>query len=108
MPNKKVAPKKPAAKKAPATPKMPPQMGDKEMLEDCLTSEKNCTSVYNTYTNECVNPRLRTDFMNSLRETHEIQADLFTQMQNRGWYAVKSARQPDIKAAAQKFNAMNG
>ena len=88
-------------------PKTPPQMGDKEMLEDCLTSEKNCTSIYNTFTNECVNPKLRTDFMNSLRETHEIQADLSTEMQNRGWYTVKQAPTPDIQTAAQKFSAMN-
>jgi len=107
MPTKKI-PTKPSAKKTPAPPPAPQQMGDKEMLEDCLSSEKNCTSVYNTFTNECVNPKLRTDFMNCLRETHDIQSDLSTQMQNRGWYAVKSARQPDIKAAAQKYNAMNG
>jgi len=88
-------------------PKTPPQMGDKEMLEDCLTSEKNCTSVYNTYTNECVNPKLRADFINSLKETHDIQADLFTQMQNHGWYQVKEARMTDIQAAAQKFNSMS-
>ncbi|MCL2739658.1 MAG: spore coat protein [Oscillospiraceae bacterium] len=107
--NKKALPPKKAMPKRPTpAPKAPPQMGAKEMLEDCLSSEKNLTSVYNTFTNECVNPKIRTDFMNSLRETHEIQADLFNQMQTRGWYAVKSARQPDIKAAAQKYNAMNG
>ncbi|MDR1102044.1 MAG: spore coat protein [Clostridiales bacterium] len=81
----------------------PKVMGDKEILNDCLTSEKNCTNVYNTFANECVNPQLRTDFLNTLKDAHDIQTELFNDMQTRGWYTVKGAKQEDIVQAAQKY-----
>ena len=82
---------------------MPPPMGDKELLTDCLNSEKNCTSVYNTFANECVNPQLRNDFVNTLKDAHDIQFELSGEATNRGWYAVKDAPEIDIMQAAQKF-----
>lgn len=106
MPTKPTAKKKPAQSKAQApkpnfTTKM---MGDKEILNDCLTSEKNCTGVYNTFASECVNPKLRTDFLNTLKDAHDIQTELFSDIQSRGWYVVKSAKPEDVTQAAQKFN----
>ena len=103
---------KPAPKKNPPSSGMTaskiPTMGDKEMMSDCLNSEKNCTSVYNTFANECVNPKLRNDFINTLKDAHDVQSELFTEAQNRGWYVVKAAKQPDIAQAAKKYSAMNG
>ena len=84
--------------------KMPPPMGDEELLKDCLNSEKNCTSVYNTFASECVNPPLRNDFVNTLKDAHDIQSELFTEAQNRGWYTVKEAPLMDIQQVAAKFS----
>ena len=82
---------------------MPPTMGDKELLTDCLNSEKNCTSVYNTFANECVNPTLKNDFINTLKDAHDVQFELFDEAKKRGWYAVKDAPETDIMQAAQKY-----
>ena len=81
-------------------------MGDKEMITDSLSSQKFVTSGYNTFANECVNPSLRNDFMNILKEEHQIQSELFSEMQNRGWYQVKPADQNDINMAKQKYPKM--
>jgi len=86
-------------------PTMPMPMGDKEILTDCLSSEKNCTSVYNTFANECVNPTLRNDFVNTLKDVHDIQFELSNEAKNRGWYAVKDAPETDIMQAAQKYGS---
>lgn len=78
-------------------------MGDKEILNDSIASQKLIGTNYDTFANECVNPNLRTDFLNILREEHDIQADLFNEMQKRGWYQTKAADQNMINQAKQKF-----
>ena len=78
-------------------------MTDKELINDTISSQKYISSSYNTYANECVTPSLRNDFLSILNEEHQIQADLFTEMQNRGWYQVQSAEQNKVMQAKQKF-----
>ena len=80
-------------------------MEDKDRLNDLLISQKHETSNYNTYANECANPQLREDFLSILKEEHDIQADLFMEMQKRGWYPVKPADQNSITQAKQKYQA---
>ena len=82
------------------------QMGDKEYLDDSLASQKLISDNYNTFANECVNPTLRNDFMNILSDEHKIQSEIFTEMQNRGWYQVKPADQQAVSQAKQKFQSI--
>ena len=81
------------------------QMSDKEYLDDSLASQKLISDNYNTFANECVNPTLRNDFMNILGDEHKIQSEIFTEMQNRGWYQVKPADQQAVSQAKQKFQS---
>jgi len=81
-------------------------MGDKELIDDSISSQKLIETNYNIYANECVNPSLRTDFLNILKEEHDIQADLFTEMQKRGWYQTKAADQNEVQQAKQKYSTM--
>ena len=97
-----------ASKSVPKTSTKIPTMGPKEMTSDCLKNETYCTSVYNTFANECVNPKLRNDFVNILKDVHDIQSEMFMEAQNRGWYVVKPAKQPDIQQAAKKYSGMKG
>ena len=80
-------------------------MTDKERLADCLSSEKFLSSGYNTYTNECACPQLRSTMMNLLTDTHTVQADLFNEMNSRGWYPTKQAQQADIDQLKQKMTS---
>lgn len=78
-------------------------LGDQEIMDDVLSSQKSITGVYNTFTNECVHQTLRNDMLNILREEHMIQADIFTEMQKRGWYAPPAAEQQMINQTRTKF-----
>ncbi len=82
-------------------------LGEKEMLGDCLSSQKQIASGYNTYAGECVNEQLRSSFLNILDDEHRIQATLFCDMQSRGWYQTQPAEQQKINDARQKFLSAN-
>ena len=81
------------------------QFGDKEMMDDALSSQKFITEGYNTFANECATPALKTDFMNILNEEHQIQHELFMEAQKRGWYQVEAADQNKVTQAKQKYMA---
>ena len=76
-------------------------------MQDALTSQKHVTDTYNTFANECANPTLRDDFLNILNEEHQIQADVFSEMQRRGWYQIAPADQQMIDQTKQKYQNMS-
>lgn len=78
--------------------------GDKEMLTDALSSQKFVTDNYNVFANECATPAIKTEFMNILNEEHQIEHDVFAEMQKRGWYPLEQAEQTKINSVKQKFN----
>lgn len=84
---------------------MPNCYSDREMINDALSSQKFITDGYNTFANECATPALKTDFMNILSEEHQIQHELFLEMQKRGWYQVEAADEQKIQQAKQKYLA---
>ena len=76
---------------------------EKQILQDALISEKHMTDSYNTYAGECVNEQLRSTMLTNLNELHSIQANIFSTMQQNGWYQVEPAEQQKIQKAKQKF-----
>ncbi len=81
-------------------------MKDMEIMTDVLTSQKTMTEHYNNYANECASPELKNSFLSILREEHQIQADVFTEMNKRGWYKVQPADQSQVSTTKQKFESM--
>lgn len=84
------------------------QMGDVEIMNDSIASQKLISGSYDTFANECATPNLRDEFLNILKDEHQIQAEIFTEMQKRGWYQVKPADQQQVMQAKQKFQNMLG
>ena len=82
-------------------------MNDQEMMHDALSSQKQITGIYNTYANECATPAIRDEMLNILQEEHGIQADVFKEMQKRGWYPTPMAEEQKIQSTKQKFLSMN-
>ncbi len=78
-------------------------LDDKEMMSDSIASQKMISSSYNTFANECTNIQLRNDFLNILKEEHDIQFDLFNEMSRRGWYQVAPTDQSKIDQAKTKY-----
>ena len=62
--------------------------GEKEALDDALTSVKTATGNYNTFSNECV---------------HENQDDVFKIMHDKGLYPTPEAESKKVEQAKQKF-----
>ena len=79
------------------------QLTEKEILQDCLSSQKQAAATYNTFAGECVNEQLRTTMLNILDDEHKIQANIFSTMQSNGWYQVEPADQNKVQQAKQKF-----
>lgn len=81
-------------------------MGDVEMVNDSIASQKLISNAYNSYANECATPTLRDEFLNILKDEHQIEAELFTEMQKRGWYQVQPAEDQKVTQAKQKYQNM--
>ena len=64
-------------------------MNDQERITDLILTEKKMTGNYDTFASECVNVKLRDDFLRILHEEHMIQSDLFQKAQSKGWYQVE-------------------
>lgn len=78
--------------------------GEKEVLNEALSTEKSTTGTYNTFVNECANPQLRSDLMQILNTTHKMQSDIFNEMQSKGMYQLCQADQQKISQAKQKYS----
>ena len=78
---------------------------DKDILTDALNAEKFATDNYNIFAYECANVALKNEFMSLLQEEHQIQYDIFEEMNKRGWYPVKPAQQQAVDQAKQKYNS---
>lgn len=76
---------------------------DKDRLMDALASQKFITDNYNTFTFESVTPEVRGVFMSILKEEHDIQNEIFTEIQKRGWYQVQPAEAQKIQQTKTKF-----
>lgn len=76
---------------------------DREIMDDILTSQKHITSIYNTFSNECVNQNLQDDMLRILKEEHSIQFSVFSVMQKKGWYNPAAAQAQMINDTKTKF-----
>lgn len=54
-----------------------PKMGDQEMMNDSIASQKLISNSYDTFANECATPNLRDEFLSIFKDEHQIQAEIF-------------------------------
>lgn len=85
---------------------MDTNFGDKEMLNDMLAGQKMITGLYNTMSNECSDESLRNDMLTILREEHNMQNNVFKEMQKRGWYTPVEADQSAVMQSKAKFSGI--
>ncbi|OYD07233.1 spore coat protein [Paludifilum halophilum] len=81
-----------------------PEMNDRDRINDMLATEKYLTTAYNVAVNEASSQQLYQTQMNFLTELHQCQRDLFTLMQQKGWYKTDPANPQFTAQAAQKFS----
>ena len=76
---------------------------DQERFTDVLSTQKTATDGYNNFANEASDPVVKNTLMTILKEEHDIQHEVFTEMKNRGWYQTEAAEDNKIDQAKQKF-----
>lgn len=81
-----------------------PEMNDRDYINDILSFEKYLTVGYNIGLNEAQNASLHNQVLNILNDTHQMQAQLFNLMFQKGWYKMKAAEEQEISQAHQQFS----
>ena len=76
---------------------------EKQRLTDLLSSEKFLTGVYNTYCCEASTGAVKSCLMSILEDEHRIQQEIFTEMNNRGFYPLEKAEDTKLTEARQKY-----
>ena len=77
--------------------------GDEKRLTDALNSQKYITDHYNTFANETATPQLKSTVMQILADEHQIQHEVFCEMNNRGWYQTTPAESQKLQNAITKY-----
>lgn len=76
---------------------------EQEIMNDALSSEKQCIQAYGIYLAESTCPNLRSELMKILNDKQQIQYQIFDAMRQRNWYSPKNATLTDVQNASQKF-----
>ncbi len=80
-------------------------MNDQERVTDMILSEKKMSNNYSIFASECVDDKLRDEYLKILNKSHQTQTALFKAAQSKGWYSVEQAPQSKIDEAYNKFNS---
>lgn len=76
---------------------------DYAMMTDSLNSQKLIAQHYNHYAGECATQQKKSKLLNILNEEHEMQFEIFKEMQKRGWYNPADAEQQKVSQACKQF-----
>ena len=80
------------------------KLDDQDLLFDCLYFQNYITQCYNNCASNCSDAQLRNELVNLLCEEHQVQADIVTEMKNRGFLLPQNALLEDITCIKQKFH----
>lgn len=83
-------------------------LGDEELAYDLLYQEKALMANIASEVLEASQQGLRQVMNDTYMQMGQDQLQIFEQMQQKGWYQVKPAQQPDIQTAKTKFQQMRG
>ena len=76
---------------------------DQQVAGDVLTSQKFAIGLYNTFAMEATCPDLHKDFLELLKQEHEMQNEIFKLMEGKGWYPIEMAKAEKIEKAKKMF-----
>jgi spore coat protein CotF len=81
------------------------QMSDREYMEDLLMTSKTLNGLYHTATQEASTEPLRRQFKCNHSDTIEMQHNIFTAMQQNGWYQQQRAEPNQVTQIRNKFRS---
>ena len=80
------------------------QFSDRDVMQVCLNECKHLADSLNKYIVEANNEQLRRDYMTVLGDVYTQQQQVYSFMQQKGYYQVKNANPQDIAQAQSKFS----
>lgn len=78
-------------------------MESKLIMNIILTSTKNISDILYHGSVESSTPDIHKTFHNTLNECLDLQNEIFTFMEQKGWYQVEQVEQQKIDQAKEKF-----
>lgn len=81
-----------------------PSMTEKELLNDLLNQQKQIAGNYAMSITECSRPDMRQMLTQQHSAICQDQFQVFTQMNQRGYYKTKSAPAKDISTAKSNYS----
>lgn len=80
-----------------------PEMNDRDILNDCLSSCKWLTDNFNIMAREVSHKQLQQDVLTILNETHQCAREVFNLMFEQGHYSLEAADEQKVQQAQQQF-----
>lgn len=80
-------------------------MTDKDMMEELLLLEKGVCDLYLHGTLEAATGNVQRSFGCALEQSLMMQSNIYSKMQEKGWYTVQNVPQQQLGAVKQKFSA---
>ena len=78
-------------------------MTDKELMENILMLEKGVCDLFMHGTIESPSDNVHKAFNRALNDSLATQDEIYTKMQQKGWYPTEQAEQSKIDSVKQKF-----
>ena len=79
-------------------------MDDRNLMENMLLLEKGVCDLYMHGTIESSSTDVHQTFSNSLNTALNIQEQIYSMMENRGWYKTEQADQSKMDTVRMKFS----
>jgi len=84
-------------------PQQGPQMNDRDMINDTLSSLKHLTGNFNVFSSEASHQALHQDIMGMLIETQTQTRDMYNLMFRKGWYSLEVEQPQKLQQTHQQF-----
>jgi spore coat protein F len=81
-------------------------LGEKEILNDLLNTEKQIINTYSTAVTESSCANMRQLLLRNITQVADDQFNVYNAMVNKGYYQKKDALDQDVQQAKQKFQQM--
>ncbi|RBP63881.1 coat F domain-containing protein [Alkalibaculum bacchi] len=80
--------------------------GDKDILQDLLTTEKQALGAYGTGITESSCQNLRNTLLGNFRGAQEVEYKVFDCMKQKGWYKTKDANSQEVQELKTESSQM--
>lgn len=79
-------------------------MTDREYMDDILLTSKTMSNLYHYAVQESPTENLHSEFKTILNQSLDMQHDIYSVMEQKGWYTTSEAQAQQINQVKNKFS----